>query len=223
MAVPVPVPHAPGLEVTAAGRSCYGLSGRFVVLEASFAPNGDVTSFAADFEQHCEGYYPALLGSFRYNSSVPSEPRLSVASGVDPRGRRRPTTLTFLVSLSARSDVPVSVGYATSDGTAKAGTDYVASSGFVSFVPGQTVASVDVPVLDNAAAEPDRTLTLSLSNPAGAPIAFGQATGTILDDDAGRHLHRVRERPGRLHPRGQTFTLTPLDGTITVTGRAAAS
>ncbi len=60
----------PGLSVDGAGRGCNTLTGRFDVLEASYATNGDVTNFGADFEQHCEGGTPALFGSIRVNSNL---------------------------------------------------------------------------------------------------------------------------------------------------------
>jgi len=47
-------------------------SGRFVVREANYAIDGTVNSFAADFEQHCEGAEAALFGSVRINSNAPT-------------------------------------------------------------------------------------------------------------------------------------------------------
>ena len=62
---------APGLSVSGDGRGCNTLTGRFVVLEATYDVNGKVQSFAADFEQHCEGFVPALFGSIRYHAGDP--------------------------------------------------------------------------------------------------------------------------------------------------------
>lgn len=62
----------PGLSASGNGRGCNTLTGQFEVLEAVYdAANGDVVSFAADFEQNCEGQAPVLSGSIRYNSGVP--------------------------------------------------------------------------------------------------------------------------------------------------------
>ena len=61
----------PGLSVYGDGRGCNVLSGRFVVLEATYDANGKVQSFAADFEQHCENAVPALFGSVRYHAGDP--------------------------------------------------------------------------------------------------------------------------------------------------------
>lgn len=62
----------PGLTLAGNGRGCNRSYGRFDVLEAVYGSNGDVLSFAADFEQHCEQpTAPALYGQIRYNSNIP--------------------------------------------------------------------------------------------------------------------------------------------------------
>ena len=76
--------------------------------------------------------------------------------------------------------------YATSDGTATAGSDYGATSGTLSFAPGETSKTVNVPVTgDTTTDKPhDETFTLTLSNASGgATISNASATGTIIDDD----------------------------------------
>jgi hypothetical protein len=61
-----------GLSVSGAGRGCNTLTGRFYVHEVIYAGDGTtITSFAADFEQHCEGGPKALYGAIRFNSTVP--------------------------------------------------------------------------------------------------------------------------------------------------------
>jgi hypothetical protein len=60
-----------GLDFSGAGGGCNTLTGRFEVLEAAYAANGDVLHFAANFIQHCEGGVPALLGQIRFQSSIP--------------------------------------------------------------------------------------------------------------------------------------------------------
>lgn len=65
---PFQSPVLPGLSVEHGG--CNTLSGRFVILDVETDQFGKILSFAADFEQHCEGAVPALHGAFRYNSGV---------------------------------------------------------------------------------------------------------------------------------------------------------
>lgn len=92
--------------------------------------------------------------------------------------------MTFVVTLSRASDQPVTVNYTTQDVTAKAGNDYTLTSGTVTFAPGETSRTVNVPILGDAIDENDETFNFVLSAPTGgATIAQGSATGTITDDD----------------------------------------
>ena len=92
-------------------------------------------------------------------------------------------TLAFAVTLSRAASGSVTVDYATSDGTATAGSDYTAASGTLTFAAGETAKTIPVPVLDDAHNEGSETLTLTLSNPSGAYLADGTATGTITNTD----------------------------------------
>ena len=76
--------------------------------------------------------------------------------------------LAFAVTLGRAPSGTVTVGYATSDGTATAGSDYTAASGTLTFAAGETEKTVSVPVLDDAHDEGSETLTLTLSNASGA-------------------------------------------------------
>ena len=91
--------------------------------------------------------------------------------------------LAFQVTLAAAQTSAVSVRYATSDGTATAGADYVAQSGVLRFAPGEVQKTVSVPVLNDAHDEGSETLTLALSRPFGAELADSDATGTIVNTD----------------------------------------
>lgn len=63
---------APGLSIAGDGRGCNQDFGQFTVLDIAYDISGNVSRFAADFEQHCESpTAPALVGAIRYNSDVP--------------------------------------------------------------------------------------------------------------------------------------------------------
>lgn len=93
-------------------------------------------------------------------------------------------TATFTLALSRSSVYPVTVNYATADGTARAGADYVATSGSVTFAPGETRKTIEVHVIGDAVPEAQESFYVRLSNPVQATIADGEGMGTILDDDA---------------------------------------
>jgi Calx-beta domain len=81
---------------------------------------------------------------------------------------------------------PVTVDYATSEGTATTGSDYVATSGTLTFGPGEASKGFTVPVTSDSAHEGDETFQVTLSN-AGGGANIGSpagATVTITNDDA---------------------------------------
>ena len=100
--------------------------------------------------------------------------------------------LAFAVTLDRATSAAVSVDYATSDGTAQAGSDYTAATGSVTFAPGETAKTVSVAVLDDSHDEGSETLTLTLTNPSGAYLADAVATGTIENTDAMPRAWMVR-------------------------------
>jgi hypothetical protein len=121
-------------------------------------------------------------------SGLPKPPAISIGDATVTEGSSATTTLTLPVTLSAASTRPVSVHFATADGTASAATaDYVTASGSVTFNRGVTTASVNITVNGDTTIEPDETLTVTLSAPVNATIADGSATGTIQNDDRSPH------------------------------------
>ncbi len=111
-----------------------------------------------------------------------ADPGISVADARVNESSGAP--LAFRVTLDAAQASAVSVRYATSDGSAAAGADYVASSGVVRFEAGETAKTVHVAVLEDSHDEGEETMTLTLSSPFGATISDGVATGTIANTDA---------------------------------------
>ena len=91
--------------------------------------------------------------------------------------------LAFAVTLSRAASAALTVDYATSDGSARAGEDYTAASGTLSFQAGESSGTVEVAVLDDAHDEGEETLTLRLSNASGGQVTDGEATGTIENTD----------------------------------------
>jgi hypothetical protein len=91
-------------------------------------------------------------------------------------------TLTFTVSRTGTA--AFSVGYATANGTASAGSDYVAASGTLNFAQGQTTQTVSVTINGDTVVEPNETFFVNLANATnGGAIVDGQGLGTITNDD----------------------------------------
>jgi hypothetical protein len=111
------------------------------------------------------------------------ERQLSVADAFVVEGNAGTTQMTFTVSINPLPLTAVTVDYATSDGTATAaGGDYDATSGTITFQPQQASAPITVTVHGDLEFEFNETLTMTLSNPSGATLFDGVATGNIEDD-----------------------------------------
>lgn len=121
--------------------------------------------------------------------------------------------VTFTVALTRADADPVTVGFATVDGTATAGSDFVATAGTLDFGTAGTTRTVAVPVLGDGLDEDDETFALRLS---GASTGQTQldATATIADSDPSPRLSvgdaRAAEGAVGLEPGG------PVDATFAV-------
>jgi hypothetical protein len=116
-------------------------------------------------------YTPAFIFD---NDAGAGTPVLAVS---DPVVDESAGSASFFVWLSQPSALPVSVNWATADGTAVAGLDYTAGAGVLSFAAGETVKTVTVPIVDDLLAETREVFRVQLSEPSGATLArpFGQA------------------------------------------------
>jgi len=111
-------------------------------------------------------------------------PTISLTDGSVTEGDSGTSDLTFTISLSAQASSDVTVGYATSNGTAMAGSDYTAINGTLTIPAGNTSGTVTVSITGDTDVESDETFTLTLSNPSGASLGTATAIGTINNDDS---------------------------------------
>ena len=129
-------------------------------------------------------------------------PVVSVADAEAAEG----ATLAFAVTLAPAASAPVTVDWATADGTATAGSDYTAASGTLAFAAGETEKTVEVATATDAEAEAAETLTLTLSNASGATIGDGGATGTVTDPGPAAFTGSFAKAPPE-HDGASAFTL----------------
>ena len=126
-----------------------------------------------------------MTGNF-WDPSVPPGPlpSLAVDDAYVTEGSAGTTTAVFRVSLTPVSGQLATVAYATADGSATAGSDYLAASGTLSFPPGASTAGISIDVIGDGSVELDETFLVNLSAPTNASVSDGQALGTISDEDA---------------------------------------
>jgi hypothetical protein len=148
--------------------SAAATEGEFQVLEGDLVACGDV--------RYADGDVALVLAS----CIAVEDARMAEGFG----------SLVFRVALTEPAAAPVRVDWATADGTARAGEDYEAGQGFVVLAPGETTASVEVPLVDDDRHEPEEQMSLRLSTT--HQLLTPEAVGTVEDDD---------DEPVRLEPR----------------------
>ena len=121
-----------------------------------------------------------LLGQF---TIVDDDTAPTVSLGDATTSNENAATTNLVATLSAASEKTITIDYATSDGTATAGSDYTADTGTITFAPNVTTQNVPVAVLADTTDEDDETVTVTLSNP--SEVTLNDAIGllTITDDD----------------------------------------
>ncbi|MDI6734175.1 MAG: Calx-beta domain-containing protein [Patescibacteria group bacterium] len=110
-------------------------------------------------------------------------PNISIANVSTLEGNIGTTPFIFQISLSGISNVPVSVSYATEDGSAKMPQDYVATTGIIVFAVGETEKAITVYVNGDTVFESDETFNILLSDAVGSNIINGTGIGTVRNDD----------------------------------------
>jgi CSLREA domain-containing protein len=91
---------------------------------------------------------------------------------------------TVTVTKNGATDFTTSVHYATSDGSATAPADYTATSGDLTFAPGDTSMTFTVPIINDTFFEGDESFSVSLSAPSNATLGTpSSATVTINEND----------------------------------------
>jgi hypothetical protein len=108
---------------------------------------------------------------------------------------------TITVNRGGATNVPASVNYSTSDGTATAGSDYTATSGTLNFAAGETQKTFPVAILSDTTDEPNETVDLALSNGATSELS-------IADDDNPTESVQFSDT---------TYSVNEADGTATIT------
>jgi hypothetical protein len=112
------------------------------------------------------------------------QPTISISDVTQAEGDAGTTAFIFTVTLSNPSSQTVTVDFATANGTATAGSDYVANGGTVTFPPGSVSQAITVQVNGDTTPEANETFFVNLTNPANATIADAQGLGTITNNDA---------------------------------------
>jgi hypothetical protein len=192
-----------GLAAGVTGLAVLGLSLTGGLSQAATSA-GDAVAVAKKFVAPSEGseqsavvqdsasskqYFGNRCGQRENPKKPPKEARkcpFEVGNASVTEGNSGTRSLVFPVSIGGGA-VPVdtvTVGYATTPGTATPVVDYTPVTGTLTFAAGETLKTVSVPVIGDTSPEANETLFLVLSNPSdNAFISVFQGTGTIINDD----------------------------------------
>ena len=99
--------------------------------------------------------------------------------------KRSTSTKTFSVnvSLSNPSNQTITVQYATANGTATNGSDFIATSGLLTFNPSVTSQTLNIQVYSDLTGEGNENFFINLINPLNATLSDNQGLVTIVNDD----------------------------------------
>lgn len=153
--------------------------------------NGNAPDFATgislpvDIQVANDGslYYLARGSNSVFRVQYVGGPTLAIDNVTITEGNAGTSAANFTVLLSPASSQTVTVQYNTANGTATGGSDYVATSGTLTFAPGQTSQPISILVQGDTTFEPTETFNVNLSNPTNATLGDDQGVGTILDDE----------------------------------------
>lgn len=128
-------------------------------------------------------HFAAAEGS-RMTILYDTTPGVSIADATVVEGDSGTSYVDVVVTLSAVAPQDVSVAYATANGSARTtGADYVATSGTLTFLPGETQKTIRVAINGDTRIEADETFTVQLSNVVNAAVDRLAAIVTIRNDD----------------------------------------
>ncbi|HET6890253.1 MAG TPA: Calx-beta domain-containing protein, partial [Pyrinomonadaceae bacterium] len=134
------------------------------------------------------------------------KPFLSVAPPFNPaEGNSGTSNVTFNVTLSNATIEVVTVDFATENGTATAGSDYVATSGTLTFQPGTTSLPINITINGDTEIEANETFLINLSNATNVNFTSSPATITIRNDDATLQFSAAQTNASE---NGNTVTVT---------------
>jgi hypothetical protein len=153
-----------------------------LILLTGFKTNTDLQNIPAE--------KPA--GTNKHNRILAEPVKVSIAGTKAIKGDKGQRPVKVMVYLSQATTEPVTVKYSTENGSAKAGADYVATKGSITFKPGETAKWITVFIIGEVAADPDESapgttadFIIKITEATGVIIDMGRAYITIIQNIAG--------------------------------------
>jgi hypothetical protein len=180
-----------------------------LLVKTSTAPSTDLTKIGNIRSAWVPYFKSAVSNLGTVDTLLPGgEPSLQF-SAANSSVSESAGTATITVTRTGSTAEAVTVDYATSNGTATAGSDYSATNGTLNFNGGESSKTFAVTISNDTRDETDETVNLTLSNPTGGAVLGAQKTSvlTIIDDDTG----------GTLQFNAATYSVNETGGSATIT------
>jgi hypothetical protein len=149
------------------------------------------------------GQDTVAMDDFLYAEPLPGQIALQSA---DVRVEEDAGKAIVTVTRTGANSAAATVAYATADGSAKAGKDYVAKSGTVTFGAGETTKRIEIAVNADTVKEADENYSVTLSNAAGAALAAPRTAIVTIHDRTAKH-GRLKAKLHRLFGPGLRYVL----------------
>jgi len=133
----------------------------------------------------------AALGVILNDDAVQAQPKITVSDPFITEGNTGNSTAGFILSLDSTSTQNISLNFSTANQTAFSPSDYIATAGIVTFAPGTTLRTINVPVVGDVLVEPDETFRLNLGTPVNATLLKNAGIATIVNDDGLNNQPRI--------------------------------
>jgi serralysin len=148
------------------------------------------------------------IGAFEFQT-VTTLPTLRINDITITEGNSGTKNAVFTVTRTGTPTGTITLNYATANGTAIAGSDYVAKSGSLSFATNETSKTISVVINGDTTVEPNETFRVNLSGATNATIADNQGLGTITNDDfPSLAINNVTITEGYSGTKNAVFTVT---------------
>jgi len=176
----------------AATSSNLSISGSTLTINPTFDlanSTGYIVEFSAGTIDDLAGNSYAGTSTYNFTTVAAPTPNVTLSPSFPSvtEGNSGTKLMTMTATLSAAASGTVSVGYATTNGEALAGSDYTATSGTLSFAAGETSKTFTVPILGDTAFEGDESFFINLTSATGAVLGtngIASAIATITNDDS---------------------------------------
>ncbi|HKH47221.1 MAG TPA: Calx-beta domain-containing protein [Thermoanaerobaculia bacterium] len=142
-------------------------------------------TFLVGFEDVTGDLVCKTLGEVTGGGGGGEELLLAIDTVELPEGNAGTTPFVFTVALSEASAAPVTVDFSTRNGTAEAASDYIATSGTLTFAPGDLTKQITVLVNGDTLQEEIEVFFVDLTNASGAVIGDAEGLGRIFNDEPG--------------------------------------